>query len=189
MSAQSQRDLDNEVARLQGLLSALETLNDQTAKAAAQELVQVVIRLHTLGLKDLLAIVNEAGSQPADTLVPKFTANPRVRGLLLLHDLHPDDLATRARNAVERLRPHLGVKGVRAELIGIEDNVVQIRVSDNGETGRTASVESLRNEIEETVLEMTPDASGVDIDGLDATGALNVAVPLVWVASASAANK
>ncbi|WP_166265512.1 hypothetical protein [Marinobacter caseinilyticus] len=189
MSEQSQRELDAEVARLQGLMSNLETLQDPAAKSATRELVQVVLRLHHLGLADMLAIVREAGLQPADTLVPRFTANPRVRGLLLLHDLHPDDLATRARNAVERLRPHLGVKGVRAELMGVEDNVVRIRISEDTQKGRTAPVASLRAEIEATVLEMAPDAGGIEIEGLDATRALTLAEPLVWVTSSRAVTK
>lgn len=179
MSADRRDDFDPETARLQGLLAALDELGDPAAKSAARQLVQAVIELHGLGLTDLLAIVQEAGAQSADTLLPKFAANPKVRGLLLLHDLHPEDLATRARKAVERLRPHLGVQGVRADFVGVEDKVVRISVSASGQKTQRPSADELRREIENAVLEMTPDAAGLVIDGLETTcNASEVYVPL-----------
>ncbi|MGH8192535.1 MAG: hypothetical protein ACREP2_13950 [Rhodanobacteraceae bacterium] len=179
MSADRQQTFDDEVARLQGLLVTLEGVSDPAAQSAARELVQVVINLHRTGLADLLGIVQDAGSQPADTLLPRFTANPAVRGLLLLHDLHPEDLATRARKAIERLRPHLGVEGVRADLAGVEDQVVRISVTAEGQKARRPSAAALRREIENAVLEMIPDATEVVIAGLEATGGSTAAyVPL-----------
>lgn len=174
---------DVELARLQDLLTTLEGLNDPAAKSAARELVQVVIGLHGAGLADLLAIIREAGSQPADTLLPRFAANPVVRGLLLLHDLHPEDLATRARQAVDRLRPHLGVRGVRAELVGVEHEVVRIRVTASGQKAQRPAAAELRREIEDTVLELTPDAAELVIEGLEtAGGAREAYVPLSSIA-------
>lgn len=179
MNEDRSQEFDNEIARLQGLLTALDGLSDPAAKSAARELVQVVIGLHALGLADLLAIVQEASSQPADTLLPKFAANPKVRGLLLLHDLHPEDLATRARKAVERLRPHLGVKGVRADLTGVEDNIVRISVTANGQKNQRPSATELRREIEDAVLEMVPDATDLVFEGLETSGGAREAyVPL-----------
>ena len=173
------RTSNDEAARLQGLLARFEKLGDPAARAAAQELVQVVIDLHGRGLSDLLGIVQDAGSQPADTLLARFTANPAVRGMLLLHGLHPEDLATRASKAVERLRPHLGVRGVRADLIGVEDDVVRLRVTASGQKHQRPSAVELQHEIENTVLEMTPDAAGLIIEGLvEAGGANEVYVPL-----------
>jgi hypothetical protein len=170
---------DGEAVRLQEMLARLEALGDPAARAAAQELVRVVIELHGRALSDLLGIVHDAGSQPADTLLARFTANPAVRGMLLLHGLHPEDLATRAGKAVERLRPHLGVRGVRADLIGVEDNVVRLSVSASGQKNQRPSAIDLQREIENVVLEMTPDAADLIIEGLEAAGGASEAyVPL-----------
>ncbi|MGH8274642.1 MAG: hypothetical protein ACRES9_10425 [Gammaproteobacteria bacterium] len=189
MSADQRPVMDEEIERLQGLLTALEGLSDPTAKAAARELVQVVLDLHALGLSDLLAIVEEADSQPADTLPAKFAANPRVRGLMLLHGLHPEDLPTRARHAVEYLRPHLGVKGVRAEFVGVEEGAVRIRISADGQKSRRPSAAELRREIEDTLWELAPDATELILDGLEATGGAREAyVPLSAIARAGAAS-
>jgi hypothetical protein len=164
------RTSNDEAIRLQELLAKFETLGDPAARAAVRQLVQVVIDLHGRGLSDLLGIVQDAGSQPADTLLARFTANPAVRGMLLLHELHPEDLATRASKAVERLRPHLGVRGVRADLIGVEDDVVRVRVTASGQKNQRPSAMELQREIENTVLEMTPDAADLIIEGLEAAG-------------------
>lgn len=164
------RTFDDQAVRLQELLAGLETLRDPAVRVAVQEIVQVVIDLHGRGLSDLLGIVQDAGSQPADTLLARFTANPAVRGMLLLHGLHPDDLATRAGKAVERLRPHLGIHGVRADLVGIEDDVVRVRVTASGQKNQRPSASELRREIENTVLEMTPDAADLIIEGLETAG-------------------
>ncbi|GAC1459444.1 MAG: hypothetical protein PVSMB6_19090 [Steroidobacteraceae bacterium] len=164
------RTSDGEAMRLQELLARFETIGDPAARAAVQELLQVVIELHGRGLSDLLGIVQDAGSQPADTLLVRFTANPAVRGMLLLHSLHPEDLATRAGKAVERLRPHLGIRGVRADLVGVEDNVVRLRVTASGQKNQRPSASDLQREIENTVLEMAPDAADLVIEGLEAAG-------------------
>lgn len=170
---------NGEGERLQEMLARLEALGDPAARTAAQELVRVVIELHGRALSDLLGIVQEAGSQPADTLLARFTVNPAVRGMLLLHGLHPEDLATRASKAVERLRPHLGVRGVRADLIGVEDDVVRLRVSASGQKNQRPSAIDLQRDIENVVLEMTPDAVDLVIEGLAEAGGANEAyVPL-----------
>lgn len=166
---------DDELARLQGLIAALEGLSDENAKRASRELVQAVLNLHAAGIKDILGIVDEAGSQPADTLLARFAANPRVCGLLLLHDLHPEDLSTRARKAVERLRPHLGVYGIRAEFTGTDSGTVHVRVSAGSPAGNHRQTsDALRREIEDAVMAMTPDARALVIDGLESIDAAAV---------------
>lgn len=182
MSGGRQREVEDEQARPQELLGALEALSDPAARSTAKQLVQAVMQLHGAGLTDLLAIVEEAGSQPADTLLPRFAANPKVSGLLLLHDLHPEDLATRARKAVDHLRPHLGVRGVRVELAGVDDNVVRVSVTASGQKTQRPPAAELRREIENAVLALAPDVVDLVIDGLETTSAASeVYVPLVKV--------
>ncbi len=89
----------------------------------------------------------------------------------------------RARKAVERLRPHLGVRGVRADLTGVEDDVVRIRVTASGQKGQRPSADELRRAIEDAVLEMAPDAADLVIEGLELAGGVREAyVPLSSIA-------
>lgn len=182
-------DFDSQIERLQGLLAALDGLGDQGAASAARELVQVVIDMHGRGLSELMALIDETGAQPADTLPAKLAANPRVRGLLLLHDLHPDDLTTRVRHALARVGPHLEVQGVRTDLVSVDDGVVCVRVSASGQKGNRPAADVLRREVEDALLDMAPDATEVLIEGLEAaSGAQEAYVPISAIARAGAAG-
>ena len=44
-----------------------------------------------------------------------------VGGLLMLHGLHPLDLETRVRQALDQVRPYLRSHGGNVELLGVSD--------------------------------------------------------------------
>jgi Fe-S cluster biogenesis protein NfuA len=163
----SREALDQSIERLQQLLAGLDGVTDAATRNCLRELVQVVLDLHRRGLSDLLDIVSETGDQPADTLLPRFLINPVVRGLLLLHDLHPENLQTRVQEAVERLRPHLGMHGLRVELDSLDQDRVRLHVTVAPHGGRRPDAATARREIETTVLDFAPDAASIEIDGLE----------------------
>lgn len=163
--------------RVQTLLRSLERVQAPEAAEIARELVAAVLALHGAGLRELLNLVKDAGNQPADVLPPRFAANPAVASLLLLHDLHPDDLATRARRIADHLRPRLGVRGVHAELVDVRDGTIRIAVTPSGEHVRRPDAHALHTMIETAVCEQAPDAELV-IEGLAATaGAIAAPAP------------
>jgi hypothetical protein len=91
-----------------------------------------------------------------------------VRAMLLLHGLHPDDFETRVRQAVDRLRPHLGVYGLRLDVVEIARSTVRLRVHGSGAaTIKAPLVWTLPGEIEDAVVEAAPDVDRILIDGLD----------------------
>ena len=92
----------------------------------------------------------------------------QVRAMLLLHGLHPDDFETRVRQAVDRLRPHLGVYGLRLDVVEIARSTVRLRVHGSGAaTIKAPLVWTLPGEIEDAVVEAAPDVDRILIDGLD----------------------
>jgi hypothetical protein len=189
MSAASGQ-LDDTLERLQALLAALEGVCDAATRNAVRELAQVVLGLHRRGLRELLDIVDEAGSQPADILLPRFLANPAVRSLLLLHDLHPDDLPARVNQVLARLRPHVGVHGLRIELSSLDANIVRLSVSLAGpQSGRRPDESALRHEIESAMWDLVPDAAGVVVEGLEILRARDeTLVPVSAIAGLSKAR-
>ncbi len=160
------RDADRARARLEELIEALET-HPGPAGATARELVALVLELHGLGLAKLMEI--RAPAQ-GGALVERLIQDEHVRAMLLLHGLHPEDLETRVRRAVERLRPHLGVHGLRVDLDDVSKGVVRLRLS--GVEPRTPSplVWNLPAEIEQAIFEAAPDTEKVTIEGLDLPG-------------------
>lgn len=146
-------------ARIEELIQALEELADPAARAPAQELLQLVLELHGAGLARLLELITEAGQ--SERLVYSLSQDEKVRALLLLHGLYPENLEQRVRRAIDGQR--LRVQSVRLELLGVEDDVVRLRFIESGPMSSAASV---RRVVEEAILEVAPDAAGIEIDGL-----------------------
>ena len=51
----------------------------------------------------------------------QLTGDELVASVLLLHGLHPVDLETRVRGALEKTRPYLKSHGGNVELVGIDE--------------------------------------------------------------------
>jgi NifU-like protein len=150
--------------RIEELIAALETLDDPPARESAQELLQVVLNLHTNGLARLLEIVSSAGAMD-DAMLEAFERDASVSALLLLHGLHPQDLPTRVSRAVEKMRPLLGVQGIQIELLDAAEEAVRVKVAGRLQ-GKHNSVGELRQEIELAIFEAAPETMRVDIAGL-----------------------
>ena len=94
----------------------------------------------------------------------------QIRAMLLLHGLHPEDMTTRVRRAVERLTPHLGVHGLRLDLVEIAGGQVRLRLSDSGAgTIQKQLLWALPREIEDAIVEAAPDVEIFRSTGLIAS--------------------
>ncbi|MGO9544871.1 MAG: hypothetical protein ACLPPF_08765 [Rhodomicrobium sp.] len=165
MGAQEKQDADEALRRLEALIEALETHPDPAAGATARELVGLVIELHGLGLARLMAIL--APAKEGATILARLAEDEHVRAMLLLHGLHPEDLETRVRRAAQKLRPHLGVHGLRLEVVEVANGAVRLRLHGAGAGIAAPLLWSLPREIEDVVFEAAPDAETVTIEGLD----------------------
>ncbi|MFM0593469.1 MULTISPECIES: NifU family protein [Paraburkholderia] len=159
-----QRAVAAQQQRIDELIATLETLDDREARESAQELLQVVLDLHTNGLARLMEIVAAAGVVD-DAMVEAFERDAGVSALLLLHGLHPRDMATRVSRAVDKLRPLLGVQGIQIDLLDAAEEAVRVRVAGRLQ-GKHNSVGELQQEIERAVFEAAPEAMRVAIEGL-----------------------
>lgn len=157
-------DIDRSVRRLEQLIGALDDHPDPTASEPARELVALVLDLHGIGLAKLMAIVARAPG--GDSIMARLVDDDQVRAMLLLHGLHPEDMESRVRKAVERLKPHLAVHGLRLEVIAIERGAVRLSIrSDHGGLPKAALMMTLPEEIENAIMEAAPDAEDVSIEG------------------------
>ena len=174
MSGEDKRDLDRALRRVENLIGALDTLPDVAAREPARELVELILDLHGLALAKLLSIV--VATDGGSTLLARLVEDDHVRSLLLLHGLHPDDVDTRVRRAVERLRPHLGVHGLRLDVVEIAEGVARLKVQPSiGASVKASVLWTLPAEIENAIVEAAPDIVKVVVDGLDMTAPLTTA--------------
>ncbi|HVW86380.1 MAG TPA: hypothetical protein VHB50_16955 [Bryobacteraceae bacterium] len=150
--------------RLESLVQKVRSLQDAEARDAALGLVQAVMDLHAAGLDRVMEIVSS--SETGGALLDQFADDPAISGILLLHDLHPRDLETRVRRALDQVSPR--GRGASAEIVSIRDGVVRIRIE-----GGPAFEAAVGN----AVTEAAPDALDVVIEA-GGSQASNGFVPL-----------
>jgi hypothetical protein len=167
----SPRPPDRPTRRIEELVFALEGLPDRAAATAARELVQLVLAVHGAALTRIMQAI--ATDATATRLAETLADDQDVHDVLLLHDLHPAKLQARVQRAVARLHPHLAVQGVAVQGLDIDGDRVRVKLalSDAGRY-HGADAGSIRRQLEQALLAAAPDASQVDIEGLESTVAL-----------------
>jgi Fe-S cluster biogenesis protein NfuA len=134
------------VGRADALLGSIED------NPAALEAVHAIVDLYGEALARIVA-----GADPVE--------DELVSHLLLVHDLHPVDVETRVRKALDEVRPYLGSHGGDVELLGVTDGVVRLRLNGTC-NGCPSSQVTLQNAIEEAVLKAAPDLERIEAEGV-----------------------
>jgi Fe-S cluster biogenesis protein NfuA len=157
-----------QVQQLGSLIAQFERLPDSAAKTAGRELVQLLMDVHGAGLERVMEIVFDSGNSAASStnVIDKLGQDPIVGALLLLYSLHPDDLETRVRKAVDRMRPRLRKLATAVELLCVDKSVVELRLATSGH-GCGSSTKDLRAIVEDCVYEFAPDVTSLNILGLE----------------------
>lgn len=152
-------------ARIEELVSRVRSLPDPNARNVALDLVQAVMDLHSSALARMMEIIPETDASGGVTAA--LAADDLVASLLLLHDLHPSDMETRVRRALEQ--PALHAQGARVELISLDEGIVRVRIEGGP---------SLRAAVEQVLSDAAPDAAAVVVEGADDATAPANFVPL-----------
>ena len=82
--------------------------------------------------------------------------NDLVSSMLLLHNLHPDDLETRVLRGIEKARPYLKSHGGDVELAAVRDGIVHLRLHGTCGSCPSSSL-TLKNAVEDALFEVAPD--------------------------------
>jgi Fe-S cluster biogenesis protein NfuA len=136
-------------ARIETLLDASAT-GGRLAQERAEELVRLVADLYGAGLGRILELLHEQGAL-TDGVLHALAGDDLVAGLLLVHGLHPYPLRTRITTALAPFRGDV-------ELLGVDDDVVRLRLAPGGGCGSAAT----RQAVEEAVLAIAPEIATVE---------------------------
>jgi Fe-S cluster biogenesis protein NfuA/nitrite reductase/ring-hydroxylating ferredoxin subunit len=148
----------------------IDTLLDELGQSApapvmerVEDLVQCVMALYGEGLDRILGSLDETARRTlADDEV--------VGNLLVLHDLHPDDVDTRVQQALERVRPYLGSHAGGVSLSGVDEHgVVHLRLEGSCD-GCPSSALTVKSAIEDAILMAAPDVVAVEAEGMVESG-------------------
>jgi Fe-S cluster biogenesis protein NfuA/nitrite reductase/ring-hydroxylating ferredoxin subunit len=153
-------------ARVEELLGALRSGGFGPAAEAAEELVGLLVGLYGDGLAAITEILAQEG-EPGSAILAILADDPRVEGLLLLHDLHPLDVDARIQRALDRVRPYLGSHAGGVEYLGVTDGVARLRLegSCNGCPSSTVTVQLA---ITTAVEDAAPEVAEVLVEGMTA---------------------
>jgi hypothetical protein len=144
------------------LVDMLEATADPAVRTTAKELVGTVMELHGVGMERVLEIVGRSGEASAGIL-ESLSRDPLIGSLLILHGLHPVDLETRVRRAIE------GVAG--AEIIALEEGLLRVSVRHGGEAALREALTAAAPDLADVAVVGASNAGFVPLSALCANGA------------------
>jgi Fe-S cluster biogenesis protein NfuA len=159
------KEFQKRLGRVEELIAALESTPDERVRGQVRELIQNLLELHGTGLERVLGVVYDSGVS-GSAVIDELGRDQLVSGLLLLHGLHPLDLETRVRNAIEEVKPRLSLHGGSVDLLGVTpEGRVQLKLQGNCHECPSSRL-TLRFSIEEALFAAAPDLTGLDVEGL-----------------------
>lgn len=159
-----ERAFQQSIQQIEALTQRIESIADPATRESAGELVRAILDLHGAGLERMIELVAEAGA-PGEAVVESFARDDLVGSLLLLHGLHPLDIETRVRQALDTVRPYLHSHGGNVELLGVtQEGVVRLRLQGSCH-GCPSSAMTLKLAIEDAIYAAAPDATALDVEG------------------------
>ncbi|WP_046507473.1 NifU family protein [Streptomyces odonnellii] len=159
--------------RVDALLDELGKAVGPSGRALADELVRAVVEFYGTGLARAVELLGDSreGTEPLALL----GEDELVGGLLILHDLHPDDTLTRVERALDEVRPYLGSHAGDVEIAGIgpepegdgaaEGRTLRLRLRGSCD-GCPSSAQTVRWTIEEAVARRAPEIARVEVEGV-----------------------
>jgi Fe-S cluster biogenesis protein NfuA/nitrite reductase/ring-hydroxylating ferredoxin subunit len=172
-------DADQLVERVQALSERVDALDDDRARALAQELVGAVMEMYGDGLARIVRVLDGAGDAGM-AIRDELAEDGSVASLLLIHDLYPVDLQTRVGEALDTVRPYMESHGGNVELLSLDDGVARLRLQGSC-SGCAASQATLELAIKQALDEHAPDLAGLEVEGVAEPPTGGVELPMVHV--------
>ncbi|MGW7363477.1 hypothetical protein ACWGI8_08625 [Streptomyces sp. NPDC054841] len=146
--------------RVEEVLDRLAATGDQQACAAAEELVRVLMDFYGAGLARAIELLGHPATGPSG-------GDPRaglyedelVASLLVLHELHPEDVPTRIARALRSVRHSIESAGFD-EVTG----VLRLRVTGSTGCGCPSTQEVARQAAVEALACFAPEVTAVELD-------------------------
>jgi Fe-S cluster biogenesis protein NfuA len=151
-------------ARIETLLDELGEYDNPAVTGRVEELLASVVGLYGAGLERIVELLAERPD--GDGIIRKLATDDLLANLMILHDVHPDDVATRIQAALDRVRPYLGSHAGGIEFLGVDEHgVAQLRLQGSCD-GCAGSAATVHTAVERAVLEAAPDVLRVEVEGV-----------------------
>ncbi|MEU1544352.1 NifU family protein [Nocardia sp. NPDC005745] len=140
--------------RIETLLEA-SSAGGALARERAEQLVRELVGLYGAGLTRAVALLDAEA-------VERLARDDLVASLLLVHGLHPHDVSTRVRTALDSVRPYLGSHGGDVHLVDIVDGVVRLELAGSCKSCPSSSV-TLELAVEDAVRAAAPEIESIEV--------------------------
>ena len=158
----------NRMQSIETLIQGVERYADLAARTHTKAIVQALLDLHGAGLERILGRITKEG-EAGFALIDALADDELVGSLLLLYGLHPLDLETRVRQALDKVRPVVQSYGGSLEILSAKEGHVRLRLLASGEAC-AANYLTLKQAIDDAVYEKAPDVLDIDVEGLSPNG-------------------
>jgi len=166
--------------RIQEIVAQIDALPNPAARALMQECMESVLNFYGDGIARMIELVKRSGIGGQKAYADLLNDNV-VRGLLLIHGLHPHDLATRLRQALDKVRPYMESHGGNVELLSLENDFARLRLEGSCKTCPSSAV-TLELAVRQAIEETCPDLAGFEVEGaIAATTARQAYSQAEWV--------
>jgi hypothetical protein len=144
--------------RVEEILERLSASGDRTACAAAEELVRTLMEFYGAGLARMLDLLR--AETPGTAALERLLRDELVSGLLVLHDLHPEDLPTRIGRALD------GLPGRPVELVGFDETsgTLRVRSVSAGGCGCPSTSAAARQSVEDALSCFAAEVASVELE-------------------------
>jgi Fe-S cluster biogenesis protein NfuA len=151
-------------ARIEALLDELGEYDNPAVTGRVEELLASVVGLYGAGLERIVELLAERGD--GEGIIRELATDDLLANLMILHDVHPDDVATRVQAALDRVRPYLGSHAGGIEFLGVDERgVAQLRLQGSCD-GCAGSAATVHTAVERAVLEAAPEVLSVEVEGM-----------------------
>jgi Fe-S cluster biogenesis protein NfuA/nitrite reductase/ring-hydroxylating ferredoxin subunit len=143
-------------------LTEIGRTGDEDTRARVEDLVSTLVEFYGSALERVMELVHERGDT---ALIAALGDDPLVGSVLVVHDLHPLSTEQRVRVALDKVRPYLGSHAGDVELVGVVDDVVQLRLAGSCD-GCPSSAVTVKLAIEKAIQDVAPEIADIQVEGM-----------------------
>lgn len=159
------KEFQTRMRQLEALLQEVESIADPNVRTTTGQIIQELMEFYGAGLTSLVERLAQAGELGRE-MIDDLAQDELVGSLFLLYGLHPQDLETRVKAALEKVRPYLATHGGNVELLGVsEDGAVRLAMRGSC-NGCASSSATMKNMIEQAIYDKAPEVTAIHVDGV-----------------------
>jgi Fe-S cluster biogenesis protein NfuA len=159
-------DLTARARRLQDLVAEVEKVADPKMRRLLEDVLQASLQINAIGISRILEFLSKEGEPAKDALYRELLFDRTVRGLLLIHDLHPDSLEDRLDQALAKVLPYIQSHKGNVELVSLQDGVAKLRLEGTCKTCSSSTL-TLELAVRGAIDEFCPDLLGFEVEGAE----------------------